>query len=139
VGCGCNTQPTAEAYRRLGKATMEWFYRRKKEAEKKNLPFNLEPDDFADDKIPDKCPVLGIKLNKIGYGKNSRSDNSPSMDKFYPKLGYVKGNTHIISMKANRLKNDGTPEDWQKIAEWCKKEAIKQKLEGKHPEQQKHE
>ena len=58
------------------------------------------------------------------------------MDKFYPKLGYVEGNVQIISWKANALKRDGSPEEWEKIAEWCKKEDIKKRLEGRHPDQQ---
>ena len=56
--------------------------------------------------IPDVCPVLGIPLDQDPKGKGERSDNSPSLDKFIPSLGYVKGNIHIISWRANHLKND---------------------------------
>ena len=42
-------------------------------------------------------------------------------------LGYVKGNVHIISYRANRFKSDGTPQEWEQIAEWCKMEEIRKK------------
>ena len=73
--------------------------------------------------------------NTLGIEK--RSDNSPSLDKFFPSLGYVKGNVQIISWRANHLKSDGTPEEWEKVAKWCKNEDIKKRLEGRHPVQQK--
>ena len=46
--------------------------------------------------------------------------------------------------ESNKLKllNDGyctiyiSPEEWKKIAKWCKKEDIRMRLEGKHPDQQ---
>ena len=56
------------------------------------------------------------------------SDNSPTLDKFIPSKGYVKGNVQIISWRANNLKNDGSPEEWIKIANWCQQETIKKKL-----------
>jgi hypothetical protein len=58
------------------------------------------------------------------------SDSSPTLDKFYPKKGYVKGNIQVISWRANRMKSDGTPEDWIKIAEWCKQEDVRRRLSG---------
>lgn len=70
--------------------------------------------------VPDYCPILGIKLNYdgIGVGKSgwTRSDDSPSLDRIDPSKGYVKGNIHIISWRANRIKNDSTPEEIMKIA-----------------------
>ena len=61
---------------------------------------------------------------------------SPTLDKFIPSKGYVKGNVQIISWKANALKRDGSPDEWKKIAKWCQKEEIRKRLEGKHPDQQ---
>lgn len=58
--------------------------------------------------IPDVCPVLGVKLEK---GRESGTDNSPSLDRIVPALGYVPGNIRIISNRANRIKNDSTPEE----------------------------
>ena len=135
VGCGCNTKPLQDYYQKYGRAHMEWFYETRNRARKENIPFNLDPSDLAD--IPEVCPVLGIPF--ISREENTTGkplDNSPSLDKFYPELGYVKGNVHIISYRANRFKSDGTPQEWEQIAEWCKKEDIRMRLEGKHPDQQ---
>ena len=35
-------------------------------------------------------------------------DNSPTIDRIVPELGYVKGNVVVVSAKANRIKNDAT-------------------------------
>lgn len=77
-----------------------------------NLEFNLTPDDI---KIPDKCPVLGIPLF---FKKGSATDNTPSIDRIDPSRGYVRDNIQIISQRANRIKNDGTPEEHLLIYEY---------------------
>ena len=103
----------------------------KQRAKKQGLPFDLSPLDLKEIGIPDICPVLGIPINKApGDGTGERNDNSPSLDKFIPSLGYVKGNVHVISWRANRFKSDGTPEEWQKIAAWCQQEEVKRKMRG---------
>lgn len=81
----------------------------KKRAKKKNLPFNIEIEDII---IPDVCPVFGFTLE---VGTISERDNSPSLDKIIPELGYVKGNVKVISFKANTLKRDGHIEEFKKI------------------------
>ena len=72
--------------------------------------------------IPDKCPILGITLNYDGSGTMgfTRGDDSPSIDKIDPNGEYVKGNIHIISWRANRIKNDGTWEELLAIGEYIK-------------------
>jgi len=79
-------------------------------AKKRGLPFDLTPDDVS---IPEKCPVLGIPLSR---GVGVRTDNSPSLDRIIPSLGYVKGNVIVVSMRANRIKNDATLEELRTIA-----------------------
>lgn len=101
----------------------------KQRAKKQGVPFELDPLYLRQIGIPEYCPVLGIPINKApGDGSGERNDNSPSLDKFIPSLGYVPGNIHVISWRANRLKNDGTPEDWRKIAEWCQRQDVKRKM-----------
>lgn len=83
---------------------------------------------LANTDIPDTCPILGIKLNYDGTGIEgnwSRNDNSPSLDKIIPSLGYTKGNIQIISWRANRIKNDSTPEELMRIALYMQKLTIK--------------
>ncbi len=86
---------------------------------KTGCPFDITAKDFE---IPEVCPVLNIPMVR-GVGKNSVDDNSPSLDKIVPSLGYVKGNIRVISYRANVLKSDATPEeinmlnvDMQKLA-----------------------
>ena len=49
------------------------------------------------------------------------SPNSPSLDRLIPEKGYTKSNVQFISFKANRIKNNGSPDQWIKFGEWCEK------------------
>lgn len=84
-------------------------------AKYKGIPFDLCEEDFD---IPAVCPVLGIPLMFAEGG--SPTDNSPSLDKFIPELGYVKGNVAVISMKANRMKSNATVEDVERLLNWMR-------------------
>lgn len=66
---------------------------------------------------PTHCPVLGIELD---YFAESRQENSPSFDRIDSTIGYVTGNVKIISWRANRIKNDGTVEEHEKIIEYLR-------------------
>lgn len=77
---------------------------------------------LEDLEIPEVCPVLGIPLKSWGENNiGGYKEDSPSIDKFIPELGYVKGNITIISFKANLLKRDGTLEEIEKLYEWMKR------------------
>lgn len=83
-----------------------------------NLPFELKIADINALTIPDVCPYLGIPIFK---GKNSKSsENSPSLDRIVPSLGYVKGNVEFISSRANRLKNDASLKELEAIVKRLK-------------------
>lgn len=79
----------------------------KSRAKKRNVPFNIEVSDIV---IPDNCPVLAIPIYRTA-GK--LTNNSPSLDCFYPENGYVKGNVWVISQKANTLKNNLSLPEWK--------------------------
>lgn len=88
-------------------------------AKKEGIPFNLTLEDLE---IPDVCPVLGIRLKDWGENNiGGYKDDSPSIDKFIPELGYVKGNVAIISFKANLMKRDATLEEVEKLYLWMKR------------------
>ena len=77
------------------------------------LPYRLAREDVA---VPTHCPVLGIEL---APGTGGRAINSsPTLDRIRPELGYVRGNVAIISMRANRIKNDATPAELRRVADW---------------------
>lgn len=87
------------------------FIRAKKRSRELNLEFNLELSDII---IPKICPILDIDL----IPSNKITDNSPSIDRIKNNLGYIKGNIHIISNKANRMKSNGTKEELEKLSNY---------------------
>lgn len=91
-------------------------------AKKKGLPFDLKPGDL---KLPKVCPVLGIPIIP---GRNSSKSNSPSLDRFIPEKGYVKGNVQVISMLANELKGADTLEQLRGLGDWIQAEIAKRDL-----------
>lgn len=68
---------------------------------------------------PERCPVFNKVFVERGVGF---SKWSPSIDKIDPKKGYVKGNIQVISMLANCMKRDATPEQLKQFAQWALKE-----------------
>lgn len=79
------------------------------------IPFTLVPSDVS---IPTTCPVLGIPLNRNNRGAQ---DSSPSLDRIEPALGYVPGNTLVVSWRANRLKGSSSPADLSLLNTFYKK------------------
>ena len=84
-------------------------------AKQNSLPFDLTLEDII---IPEVCPMLGIPIFR---GTLEHSDNSPTLDKIIPSKGYVRGNVWVISMRANRIKQDATLEELGKVYEALKK------------------
>ncbi len=84
---------------------------------KQNIPFDLDIE-YLSTLYVDVCPALGLKLDY--YVKGHSAWNSPSIDRFYPEVGYVKGNVSIISNRANTLKLDATVEEVEAVARWMR-------------------
>lgn len=89
--------------------------RLKQRAKNNGLLFDLKREDI---KIPEFCPVLGLKLFQ-GGGKG-RNPNSPSVDRVDNEKGYIKDNIRIISNRANSLKSDATVDELTKIIFYMK-------------------
>jgi hypothetical protein len=83
----------------------------KSRAKRKNLPFDIKIEDIV---VPDVCPVLGIPLK---HGVSRVCDNSPTLDRIIPELGYVIGNIQVISHKANTIKSNATYEEMCRVVE----------------------
>ncbi len=79
-------------------------------ARKRGIPFNIT---FEDIPIPEVCPVLGIRLV---MNRGRMQDDSASVDRIKPELGYVKGNVIVVSLKANRIKTNATPDELMRVA-----------------------
>jgi hypothetical protein len=77
--------------------------RARKRARKRGLPFDLSAADLT---IPTLCPVLGIPI-KLEPGPHC--EQSASLDRIVPELGYVRGNVAVISSRANALKSNASP------------------------------
>lgn len=85
----------------------------KQRAKLKGIPFNIDYTDFD---IPEYCPLLNIKLVKH-IGDKEKYEDSPSLDRIIPKLGYIKGNVWIISNRANRIKNNASLEELELLVQ----------------------
>lgn len=91
-------------------------------AKKKGVPFDISPDDvYALVEGAEVCPALGIPLK---WDNNKLLDDSPTLDRMKPELGYVKGNIAIISAKANRIKSNAEAEDLGKVYSWMKRNGL---------------
>lgn len=93
---------------------MLWIARSR--ARKKGVPCTIDVSDIV---IPETCPVLGIKLMA---GSRASKDNSPSLDRLVPHLGYVPGNITVISDRANRIKNNATVDEIGLLYTWMLKQ-----------------
>ena len=93
----------------------ELWRRARQRAVEKGLPFDITIDDII---IPAMCPVLNIPIIQ-GTGKIH--DNSPNLDRIVPELGYVKGNIHVISFRANRIKTNANPNELMIVALYFQK------------------
>ena len=87
------------------------FYAAKARAKQFGIPFSIEKEDII---IPRVCPVFGTTF-EVG-----NKELAPSVDKIDPSKGYVPGNIAVISMRANRLKNNATLGDLEKLVAYLK-------------------
>jgi len=90
------------------------YNRLKSSAKKRNIPFTLTLTELNNLTFPISCPILNIPLNS----NNKQSDNSYSVDRIDSDKGYEIDNIIVVSWKANRLKNNATKEEMEKIAEF---------------------
>lgn len=86
---------------------------------KMGLPFTISVDDVH---IPERCPVFGIPLiSHRGEARKYWSDDSPTIDRIIPSLGYTQNNIWVISWRANRIKADASLDEIKKIIEAMKR------------------
>lgn len=105
--CGQRLKPDNEAWARY------CCNNAKKRAVKSGVPFTLTYEDIMKIiPLDGKCPILGIELIPNIGGKE---DNSPSLDRVKPILGYIVGNIRIVCERVNRAKNNLSPEELFKI------------------------
>ena len=107
--CGCDSRRRFKAmitkHGTHGTKEYALWRRAKTRARRWHRPFNIEPSDIV---IPERCPVFGMPLVA---GRNKAGEDSPSLDRVIPELGYVKGNVWVISLKANKCKAMAGPNE----------------------------
>lgn len=107
---------TPEAHRRRNKEYCLRDPRRpmlnsaRKRAKIGGLKFTIELKDIQ---IPLVCPLLGIELRAGSVTDNA---HSPSLDRISSLGGYTPDNVWVISHRANKLKNNATIDELEKIA-----------------------
>ena len=97
---------------RIRKSKSNILSHAKHRAKKKGIPFDITWDDIN---WVDVCPILGIPLV---FNRGQIKENSYSLDRLIPEKGYVPGNVHIISYKANTIKQNASSEEIRKVADW---------------------
>ena len=80
-------------------------------AKNTGVAFSITEQDIS---MPKECPILGIPLFMGGL----HNPNSPSIDRIDNEKGYVSGNVHVVSYRANVLKKDATPQELRLLAKW---------------------
>jgi len=92
-------------------------------AKQKGVDFNLTTQ-YLKKIFPkdNKCPITGLNF-EFGYINKEKinKNNSPSLDRIIPSKGYVIGNVMVISDLMNRMKQDSTFEDIEKLYNFYKK------------------
>ena len=89
-------------------------------ATKNNIPCNIDRA-YIKKIMVDRCPVLGFKFEINRKDKKNKWGTSASIDRIIPDKGYVKGNVIIVSLMANSIKNQATPDQILKVGKFYKK------------------
>ena len=105
----------SKLYRHKNRILCMWQGARRR-AKRDSLDFTIKRSELV---IPEICPVLGIPLFYLPDGKTG--DNTPSLDRIIPSLGYVKGNVAVISKKANIMKQNNTLETLEALMTYIKR------------------
>lgn len=84
----------------------------RKRAKRAGIPFNIDETDCKHEGF---CPCCGNEMQRaIGL----LTDNSPTLDKVVPELGYVKGNVVVVCWRCNRIKSDASIQELSRIADF---------------------
>lgn len=88
----------------------------KARATERGLSFDLT-EEYLKSIWTDTCPVFGTPLNIEALKGDLQH---AQLDKVVPALGYVQGNVVWLSQRANRIKDDATLEDLERLITWLK-------------------
>ncbi len=103
--------------RRLVDPRLLWAQRAKSAAVARGKKRGFEVDitvDWLRQNAPVKCPLLGVALV---YDARRSGNDSPALDRKDNTKGYTTDNCWVISMQANRIKTDATPEQVLRVGQ----------------------
>jgi hypothetical protein len=80
--------------------------------------FEVDADHLLALPCPEICPVLSTPIAFVAGQGHRATENVASFDRIDSSLGYVKGNVQIVSLKANQMKSNATPEELVAFAKW---------------------
>lgn len=87
-------------------------------ARKRGMEATIKASDII---WPTHCPVLGIELDYSPRGTRiSNNPANPSLDRWDNAKGYVPGNVHVISYRANTLKNNATWRELEAVLKYAR-------------------
>ena len=88
-------------------------------ARTKKLQYNLDAK-YLESLWTGHCPIFGVQLY-IGSKKSSVPElNVAALDRLDNTKGYIKGNVHFLSARANNIKRDATLKEMEQICKWWK-------------------
>jgi hypothetical protein len=87
------------------------FYAAKQRAKKSGLEFSITKDWIVSNAV-EVCPLLGLTLD---YGAKKSHDSCASLDRRDSSLGYTPENCKVVSFRANRIKNNATIEEMERL------------------------
>lgn len=90
------------------------YSKAKNRAKTKHIDFSIEKYNIF---IPKICQVCKIE---ICQNNNKVQNNSPSVDRVNPTLGYIKNNIAVICYRCNNIKSNGNVEDHKRIVDYIK-------------------
>lgn len=94
--------------------------KKRAQCRKEGLPFDMDGK-YLESIWTGVCPILGLELTK-GHlrGKGKIPENQGELDRLVPSKEYVRGNVKWISRRANRIKNDASVEELEKVMAYMK-------------------
>lgn len=116
TSCASNAQRSRYSSHRKNRPFLHRCTRARSRASGLGVPFDLTPE-YLESIWTGVCPVLKQPINLV---TDRVSEDAAELDRFSPELGYVKGNVHWLSRKANRIKNNTSVEILESLLEWMK-------------------
>jgi len=114
--CAADVQRARYSSHRKNNPFLHRCTRAKSRASGLGVRFDLTPE-YLESIWTGVCPVLNQPINLM---TDRLSEFAAELDRFSPELGYVKGNVHWLSRKANRIKNNTSVEILDNLLEWMK-------------------